>query len=140
MAKERSMIDVKKCTLILDGFFKESDHLEYEGFVPSSECLKLEVIREPDNKNNTDELVNPEVENVFMNGTFNVSNGQEPSYNFCLRHRVTVLTWFLPQKYPKLLTCGGSYANFKDVGIENFHVTMFPFGIGGPKMRHQTKV
>ena len=46
----------------------------------------------------------------------------------------------IKQKQPTLLACGGDYANLKNVGVENFLVTIFPFGVGGPTMKRQTKV
>ncbi len=42
---------------------------------------------------------------------------------------------------PTLLAYGGTYAHVNDVPIENILPFAFPFGIiGGPKMKHRTKV
>ena len=41
---------------------------------------------------------------------------------------------------PTLLACVENYSDLKDVGIENLLVTIFPFGVGGPKMQRRTKV
>ena len=36
---------------------------------------------------------------------------------------------------PTLLAYGGTYANIKEMNIENILPIAFPFGIGGPKMK-----
>ena len=76
---QRSMDDVEKYTVILNWFVKESDHQGYKGFVLNSECPQLEFIRDPDNKNNTDDSANPEIENVFISGTYYCLMSQELS-------------------------------------------------------------
>ena len=43
-------------------------------------------------------------------------------------------------KKPTLLAYGGNYVNLKDVGVENFLVTVFLFGFDGPEMNHRNKV
>ncbi len=41
---------------------------------------------------------------------------------------------------PTLLAYGGTYANIKEMKIENILSIAFPFGIGGPKMKQKVKV
>jgi hypothetical protein len=41
---------------------------------------------------------------------------------------------------PTLLAYGGTYANIKEMNIENILPIAFPFGIGGPKMKRKVKV
>ncbi len=41
---------------------------------------------------------------------------------------------------PTLLAYGGTYANTKELNIENILPFAFPFGIGGPKMKRKVKV
>ena len=130
-----------KYTAILDWFVKESGHPGYEGFVPSSECPQPEFIHEPDSDNNTDDPENPEIENMFVNGTFDFSTGQEPSCTTSVYDNEQQFSInLIHQSHPTLLACGCNYANLKDVSIEKFLVTIFPFGVRGPKMRRRTKV
>ena len=44
------------------------------------------------------------------------------------------------QKHQTLLVCGENYTDLKDVCIEKNIVTIFPFGVWGPKMRGCIKV
>jgi hypothetical protein len=41
---------------------------------------------------------------------------------------------------PTLLAYGSTYANIKEMNIENILPIAFPFGIGGPKMKQKRKV
>jgi hypothetical protein len=41
---------------------------------------------------------------------------------------------------PTLLALGGTYANNVEMKVENILPFAFPFGIGGPKMKHRVKV
>ena len=42
----------------------------------------------------------------------------------------------IKQKQPTLLACGGDYANLKNVGVENFLVTIFLFGVDPPTIKY----
>lgn len=137
---QRSMIDVEKYTAILDWFVRRFGHPRYEGIVPSDECQQPKFIKEPDDENNTDDLKNPEVD-FFINKSFDFSAGQEPSCTTSVNgNEQQFLMNLIHQKQPTLLACGGNYFILKDIGIENCVVTIFPFGVRGPKIFCWTKV
>lgn len=141
IVEQRSVIDVVKYTALLDWFVRESRHPGYDGLVPSGKCPQPNFLREPDTVNNTDQSENPNIENVFVNGTFDFSTSQEPSCSSSVYDNEQQFSMnLIHDNSPTLLACGGNYANLKHVGIENFLVTIFPFGVGGPKMRRRTKV
>ena len=141
IVEQRSVIDVDKYTALLNWFVRESRHPGYDGLVPSEKCPQPNFLREPDTVNNTDQSENPNIENVFVNGTFDFSTSQEPSCSSSVYDNEQQFSMnLIHDNSPTLLACGGNYANLKDVGIENFLVTIFPFGVGGPKMRRRTKV
>ena len=79
IVEQRSVIDVDKYTALLNWFVQESHHPGYDGLVPSDDCPQPNFLREPDTDNNTDQSENPDIENVFVNGTFDFSTSQEPS-------------------------------------------------------------
>ena len=109
--------------------------------MPSEKCPQPNFLREPDTANNTDQSENPNIENVFVNGTFDFSTSQEPSCSSSVYDNEQQFSMnLIHDNPPTLLACGGNYANLKDVGMENFLVNIFPFGVGGPKMRRRTKV
>ena len=114
---------------------KESGHPGYEGFVQCSECPQPEFVHELDSDNNTDDPENPEIENVFINGTFDFSTGQEQSCTTSVYDSEQQFSMnLIHQNHPMLLACGGNYANLKDVGIEEILVEIFLFGVRAPKM------
>ena len=63
---QRSIIDVEIYTAMLDWFIKESDHPGFEHFTPSKTCPQPEFIKYACHGNNTDNSVNPDVENILL--------------------------------------------------------------------------
>ena len=43
-------------------------------------------------------------------------------------------------KKPTSLAYGGNYVNLKDVGVNNFLVTVSPFGVCGPEIKCHNKI
>lgn len=64
---QQSIIDFDRYTAMFDCFIKESSHPGFEHFTPSVKCPQPEFIKDECHANNTDESVNPDVENVFVN-------------------------------------------------------------------------
>ena len=50
---------------MLDWFIKESGDPGFEEFIPSKKCSRPEFIKDACHGNNTDNSVNPDVENGF---------------------------------------------------------------------------
>ena len=66
--------------------------------------------------------------NKFVNGTFEFSTAQEPSSTTSVYDSEEQFSInLIKQKQPTLLACGGDYANLKNVGVENFLITVISF-------------
>ena len=70
IVQQQSKIDAVRYTALLDWYIKESGHPGYENFVPSEKCPQPTFIDDGDTRNNTDDLANLEIENKFVNITF----------------------------------------------------------------------
>ncbi len=69
------------------------------------------------------------------------SSAQEPSDNTSVYGSSDKFALAMFQRSaPALLAYGGTYANTKELNIENILLFAFPFGIGGPKMKRKVKV
>ncbi len=78
---------------------------------------------------------------MYEGGTYYFSSAQDPSetssvYGSSERFALAMFQ----RSAPTLLAYGGTYVNVNDVPIENILPFAFSFGIGGPKMKHRTKV
>ena len=141
IARQRASLDTKKLLTLLTWFATESGHAGFEGVSPPAECPVPTVLEEPDNQHNTDLEINPEVEQRFDGATFHFSSANDPdtdtgvygsSQNF--------LKAMLEKTMPTLLVQGGSFANFKEVMLENIAAVQFPFGLGGPTILRRNHV
>ncbi len=78
---------------------------------------------------------------MYEGGTYYYLSAQDPSeissvYGSSERFALAMFQ----HSAPTLLAYGGTYANVNDVPIEIILPFVFPFGIGGPKMKSRTKV
>ena len=76
---QRSTINAERYTAMLDWYINESGHPGYTGLQPNDRCPQATFIKDTESTNNTSDPGNPEIENVFVNGTFEFSIGQEMS-------------------------------------------------------------
>jgi hypothetical protein len=97
-------------------------------------------VEDQETNNNTDELVNVNMETNIESGTIFLS-AQEPSDTTSVYGSSDkfALAMFQPSA-PTLLAYGGTYANIKEMNIENILPNAFPFGISGLKMKRKVKV
>ena len=136
IVKQRSKIDAVRYTALLNWYIKELGHPGYETFAPSKEYPQPEFLVNRDTPNNTDDLGNPEKDNVVMNGTFDFSAAQDLSCTTSLYGSKEQFSMnLIQQEQPILLACGGNYADLKNVGLEKFLVGIFPFGVSRPTMK-----
>jgi hypothetical protein len=85
--------------------------------------------------------INANVESNIESGTYYFSSVQEPSENtsvYGLSDKFALA--MLQHSAPTLLAYGGTFANLKEMNIENILPFAFPFDIGGPKMKQKVKV
>ena len=85
--------------------------------------------------------MNAQVEGTYAGGTYFFSTAQDPSdkisvYGDSKRFAIAMLN----QSSPTLLTVGGSYANMREMKIEDVLRFTFPFGIGRPKCTRRTPI
>ncbi len=91
--------------------------------------------------NNTDKSVNVNVETNIESGTYYFSSAQKASENtsvYGLSNKFALAMF--QRSAPTLLAYGGTYANLKEMNVKNILPFVFPFGIGGPKMKQKLKV
>jgi hypothetical protein len=99
------------------------------------------LIEDKESTKNTDNPYDKTVEAMYEGGTYYFSPAQDPSestsvYGSSERFALAMFQ----SSAPTLLAYGENYANVDDVAIENILPFAFPFGIGGPKMKHRTQV
>ena len=77
----------------------------------------------------------------FVNESFDFSSAQNPSCRTSVSETEEHFsTSIIGGNNTTLLVYHGNYINLKDVGVENFLITVFPFGVGGPEMKRCNKV
>jgi hypothetical protein len=98
-------------------------------------------VDDQETNNNTDESVNVNVETNIESGTYYFSSVQEPSENTSVHGSSDKFALAIFQcSAPTLLAYGGTYANLKEMNVENIYPFAFPFGIGGQKMKQKVKL
>ncbi len=118
----------------------ESGHPGYQNITIPKECPQPLFVEDQETNNNTDESVNVNMETNIESGTYFFPSAQEPSDTTSV---YSSSDKFAPAMFqhsaPTLLAYGGTYANIKEMNIENILPIAFPFGIGGLKMKRKVK-
>jgi hypothetical protein len=126
---------------ILTWFVKESGHPGFHNTTVPEECPKPLVVEDQETVNNTDKSINVNVETNIESGTYYFSSAQEPSENTSVYGSSDNFALAMFQcSAPTLLAYGGTYANLKEINVKNILPFVFPFGIGGPRMKQKVKV
>ena len=138
---QRSHIDGQIYLALHCWYVKRARHPAFKGLPLPSEAPKPVLLEDPERENIHVESVDVDIENTFEGGTSFFSTPQDPTHE----HSVfgssrTFSVALMKHSDPTLLTSGGSYANMKDICVEDILPFAFPFGIGGPKMNRRTKV
>ena len=137
----RAKIDTQLFIDILTWFVKESGHPGYSNTLIPEECPQPLFVEDKETNNNTDKSENIDTETNIESGTFHFSSAQDPTENtsvFDSSEKFTIA--MLNRSSPHLLVAGGSFANNKEMKVEDVLPFAFPFGIGGPKMKRKLKV
>ena len=137
----RAKIDTQLFIDILTWFVKESGHPGYSNTLIPEECPQPIFVEDKKTNNNTDKSVNIDTETNIESGTYHFSSAQDPTEKnsvFDSTEKFTIA--MLKRSAPHLLVYGGSFANTKEMNVEDVLPFAFPFGIGGPKMKRRLKV
>ncbi len=120
---------------------KEFVHPGYQKTNVSGERPQPLFVEDQETNNNTDGSVNVNVETNIESGTYYFSSAQELSENTSVYGSSDKFALAMFQhSAPTLLAYGDTYANLKEMNIKNKLPFVFPFGIGGPKMKPKVKV
>ena len=137
----RAKIDTELFIDILTWFVKESGHPGYSNTLVPEECPQPLFVEDKETNNNTDKSVNIDTETNIESGTFHFSSAQDPSENTSVFDSPeNFYIAMLNRSTPHLLVSGGSFADSREMNIEDVLPFSFPFGIGGPKMKRRLKV
>jgi hypothetical protein len=117
-------------------FVQQSGHTGFKDTSIPEECPQPLLVGDSDTNNNTDISVDKNVESSYEGGTYYFSSAKDHSgatsvYGSSKRFALAMFQ----RSAPTLLAYGGTYANITDVPIENILPFVFPFGIGGPKIK-----
>ena len=134
IVRKRAIVDTQLFIDILTWFVNESGHPGYQDFVIPEECPQPLFVEDKETQNNTDESVNVNLETNIESGTYYFSSAQEPSDNTSVYGSSDKFALAMFQRSaPTLLAYGGTYANTKELNIENILPFAFPFWYWWPK-------
>jgi hypothetical protein len=141
IVRERSKVGTQLFIAIMTWFVEQSGHPGFSNTAIPNKCPQPHLIEDKESTNNTDNPCDKTVKTMYEGGTYYFSSAQDPSestsvYGSSERFALAMFQ----HSAPTLLAHGGNYANVNDVPIENILPFAFPFGIGGPKMKHRTQV
>ena len=132
--RKRAIVDTQLFIDILTWFVNESGHPGYQDTVIPEECPQPLFVEDKETQNNTDESVNVNLETNIESGTYYFSSAQEPSDNTSVYGSSDKFALAMFQRSaPTLLAYGGTYANTKELNIENILPFAFPFWYWWPK-------
>ncbi len=141
IVRKRAIVDTQLFIDILKWSVKESGHPGYQDTVIPEKCPQTLFVEDKETQNNTDESVNVNMETNIESGAYYFSSAQEPSDNTSVYGSSDKFALAMFQRLtPTLLAYVGTYANTKELNIENILPFAFPFGISGPKMKRKVKV
>jgi hypothetical protein len=139
--RRRAVVDTQLFIDILTWFVKESGHPGYQKTTVTEECPPPFFVEDQQSNNNTDESINVNVETNIESGTYYFSMAQEPTENTSVYGSSDKFALAIFQRSaPTLLAYGGTYANLKEMNVENILSFAFPFDIGGLKMKQKVEV
>jgi hypothetical protein len=138
---KRSKVNTQLFIDVLTWFDKGSGHPEYTNISILEDCPQPLLVEDPEARSNTNDPTNETVEANFEGGTYFFLSAQDPSektlvYDSTDRFALAMFNC----SAPTLLAYGGTYANNVEMKVENILPFVFPFGIGGPKMKQRVKV
>ena len=134
IVRKRAIVDTQLFIDILTWFVNESGHPGYQDTVIPEECPQPLFVEDKETQNNTDESVNVNLETNIESGTYYFSSAQEPSDNTSVYGSSDKFALAMFQRSaPTLLAYGGTYANTKELNIENILPFAFPFWYWWPK-------
>jgi len=141
IVRTRAVVNTQLFIDILTWFVTKSGHKGYDNTTIPAKCPQPVLIENQETNNNTDIPVDVNVETNIESGVYHFSSTQEPSENtsvYGCTDKFAIA--MLRRETPDLLVSGGTYANMKEMNIEDVLPFSFPFGIGGIKMERQVKV
>ena len=145
IATQKAELNVGTYLDLMNWFISIAKHPAYYEKVtlPREEDIQKPVLLpSPNNAHNTDETMNPAVENRFEGGTYTFTSGLDPSADSGLHADSTQFALsMLNRTAPLLLVYGGNYVNAgRELKLENVMPIQFPFGTGGPIAKRRVQV
>lgn len=137
--KKRAEFDTDLYMDLLNWFITKSGHSGYEGMELPEKFPAPIFIEDAETENNVDKSIRPDIEKEFSGGTYYFTTAQDPTEDKSVyEDRSKFARAILTQTAPTLLAIGGSYANMKELRVEDVLPFAYPRGIGGPKYRRRT--
>jgi hypothetical protein len=116
------------------------DHPCFQNTTIPEECPKPLFVEDQETANKTDKSIKVNVETNIESGTYYFSSVIEPSENTSMYGSSDKFTLAMFQRSAlTLLAYSGTYANLKEMNIENILPLAFPFGIVGPKIKQKSE-
>ena len=137
--RKRSEMDTELYMDLLNWFITKSGHSGYKDMELPENFPTPVFIEDAETENNVDKSIRPDIEETYTGGTYYFTSAQDPTKDKSVyEDRSKFARAILTQTAPTLLAIGGSYANMKEIRVEDVLPFAFPRGRGGPKCRRRT--
>eukprot|EP00986_Skeletonema_menzelii_P013820 scaffold8448_cov188-Skeletonema_menzelii.AAC.1 len=141
IVKKRVRLDTSTMTKLLEWFVRESGHTGYKDVTPPTDCPQPTIVVDEETNNNTDQEQNPKVEESFAGASFHFTSTHEPHDDTGVHEtNQKFVKAMIERTMPTLLVSGGSFANLRELLLENVAPLQFPFGQGGPKVSRRNHI
>ena len=141
IAKEKACLDTREYLQLLRWLIQDSGHPAFKNLKLPEDCPQPVYVDANATPNNTDEEVNPQIEETFEGGRFYFPSAHQPvdgAGTFGTEEEFARA--MLDGTSPTLLFHGGNYANERESSITDMFPIQFPYGQGEVGMRRRTKI
>ena len=142
LASNQAVINTSVYTDLMKWYKLTAMHPAFEDVPIPENCQQPYLIPSPAMENNTDESINPAMENRLGGATYTFTSGLDPSAETGLHVDSTAFALaLLNGTKPKLIVSGGNYVSAgHELKLENVLIKQFPFGSGGPVQERKRRV
>lgn len=140
LARSWSVLNTELYLALLN--FLIENHEGYSDVTPPDDIEQPQFLQDPPSSNNTDSSTNRSVEVANDGNEFTFASSRSPNEsNSVYKNNAEFTIAVLNHQSPKMLLSGGKYVNSgTELKLECVFPTVFPFGIGGPKMNRPVNV
>ena len=142
IARTQALLDTKLYIDLMTWFIHSSGHEGFQDVTPPEQCPQPRLLQDPDNDYNTDESQDASIENEYGGATFTLTSSHDRSENIGVYKNNTEFTMaILNHELPMMLAHGGKYfSSGQELRLMWISPIVFPFGVGGPKMKRPTQI